>query len=79
MRKVWLNVILVLPNVIMELSNIRKKKIGTVRGMVPDPLSLSLRPYGIAHDPIPIGPLVLGRTHYKAQAETKYHNGSILS
>ena len=47
--------------------------------MVPDPLSLRPRPYGIAHDPILTGPLVLGRTHFKAQAKLKYHNEFILS
>ena len=42
-------------------------------------LSLESRPYSTTHDPIPVGPLALGRMHFKAQAEPKYHDESILS
>ena len=50
-----------------------------VRGMVLGPLSLGPKLYSITYDPILIGPLVLGRTQFKAQAEPKYHNESVLS
>ena len=50
-----------------------------VRGMISGPLNLGPWPYGIVHDPMPIGPLALVHTHFKAQSEPKYYNESILS
>ena len=45
--------------------------------MVLDPLSLGPKLYDTVHDPIPVGPLVWGWTHFKAQVELKYHNESV--
>ena len=45
--------------------------------MVPDPLSLGPKLYDTVHDPIPVGSLVWGWTHFKAQVELKYHNESV--
>ena len=50
-----------------------------VRGMISGPLNLGPWPYGIVHDPMPIGPLALVQTHFKAQFEPKYYIESILS
>ena len=43
------------------------------------PLGLGPWPCGIVHDPYPVGPMALIRTHFKAQSEPKNHNESIMS
>ena len=43
------------------------------------PIGLGPRPCGIVHDPYPVGPMALIRTHCKAQSEPKNHNESIMS
>jgi len=45
----------------------------------PGPLGLGSPHCGTVHDPDPIGPIALIRTHFKAQSEPKNHNESIMS
>ena len=69
----------------VRLSLIRSWRLGTnqwgaiVQGMVLGPLSLGPRPHCTVRDPIPVGPLVLLLTHFRAQAEPECREESVLS
>ena len=53
--------------------------ISYVRGKAPGPLGLGPWPCDTVHDHVPVGPMALIWTHFKAKSEPKNHNEFILS